>query len=154
MRRVPLFGIALEAARWWLPRAGVVFFPTVRGYHRPKSRIVDADDWKAWLATAKIGRLRWHDLRHTCATLLLRGDLSDHAWSTDAVRDMLGHSTVRVTERYAKPDGALAEAASRRQRQANAEPTAGGAEIAKALEILGRCGWDLNPRVPVLQTGA
>ncbi len=41
--------------------------------------------------------MRFHDLRHTCAVTMLRGGASLHE-----VRDQLGHSSIQVTEQYAK----------------------------------------------------
>lgn len=45
-------------------------------------------------------RVRFHDLRHTCASHLLMGTWGP-AWQLADVRDFLGHSSVAVTERYA-----------------------------------------------------
>ena len=44
--------------------------------------------------------VRFHDLRHTCASHLVQGSWG-RTWSLEEVREMLGHSTVRMTERYA-----------------------------------------------------
>jgi len=50
----------------------------------------------------------WHLLRHTCATSLLCGWWG-RRWSLDEVSKLLGHSSVKVTERYAHLlDSALA----------------------------------------------
>lgn len=58
--------------------------------------------WEAWLKRAGITRhVRWHDLRHTCATSLLAGWWG-RKWSLDEVCQYLGHSSVKVTERYAR----------------------------------------------------
>lgn len=56
--------------------------------------------------------VRFHDLRHTCASHLLMGTWG-HAWRIERVRDFLGHSDVAVTQRYAhlSPDGMHADAA-------------------------------------------
>jgi len=48
---------------------------------------------------AKIENLRFHDLRHTAATRLVESGIPLHA-----VAKLLGHSTVRVTERYSHPE--------------------------------------------------
>ncbi|HKQ30817.1 MAG TPA: site-specific integrase [Burkholderiales bacterium] len=45
---------------------------------------------------AGINDFRVHDLRHTCAAWLVNAGVA-----LPAVRDLLGHSTVKVTERYA-----------------------------------------------------
>lgn len=55
---------------------------------------------------AGMPHVHYHDLRHSCATILLSLDVP-----LDVVRDVLGHSTIRMTERYA-------HALVHRQRQA------------------------------------
>ena len=45
---------------------------------------------------AKITDFRFHDLRHTCAAWLVQAGVP-----LTEVRDVLGHSTVKMTERYA-----------------------------------------------------
>jgi integrase len=116
IRRVPLFGRALVALQSWKPPAndrGLVF-PTRTGAVRCAGRMVEPEDWRRWLKAARITRhVRWHDLRHTCATLLLRGELTPEPWSLEAVKELLGHSSLQVTERYAKGDGSLAEKSAR-----------------------------------------
>lgn len=156
---VPLFGIALDAFRrlWELrgrPTAGIVF-AAKRGGFRPKGRAVGRDEWKAWLAAAGIDRrVRFHDLRHTCATLLLNGDFG-RQWSYEEVKEMLGHSSVKVTERYAKALGTLATSAAAAMRAASdkggTRAVASDEIRAQAREIIGRRGWDSNPRMTVLQ---
>lgn len=56
--------------------------------------------------------VRWHDLRHTCASHLVQGSWG-RVWSLQEVREVLGHSSTRVTERYAHlcPGGIHAAAA-------------------------------------------
>jgi len=44
--------------------------------------------------------VRFHDLRHTCASHLVMGTWGAR-WTLEEVRDFLGHSTIRMTERYA-----------------------------------------------------
>lgn len=120
MRVVPLFGLALEALRQWLALLPTfvrtnpegLAFPTERGCRRQRSKAPKG--WVAWLRAAKIGRpVRWHDLRHTCASSLLAGWWG-HRWTLEQVRDLLGHRSVTTTERYAHlAPSVLAEAASR-----------------------------------------
>jgi len=44
--------------------------------------------------------VRWHDLRHTCASSLVAAWWGP-AWRLELVREVLGHSSITVTERYA-----------------------------------------------------
>lgn len=48
---------------------------------------------------AQIEGLRFHDLRHTAATRLVESGIPLHA-----VAKLLGHSTVKITERYSHPE--------------------------------------------------
>lgn len=133
IRRVPLFGIALAAARSWVSfwkvddagRHAVerdrFFFSTRTGRARRVGHPFPGKTherwnarWDRWLRRAGITRnVRFHDLRHTCATLLLTGKLTAQPWSLEAVKEMLGHSSITVTERYAKATGSLALDAAR-----------------------------------------
>jgi integrase len=66
-----------------------------------KGTHVYVDRFKELLALAGITRrVRWHDLRHTCASALLQGQWGD-AWTIQEVSAQLNHSSVSVTERYA-----------------------------------------------------
>jgi integrase len=58
--------------------------------------------WKQWVRDAGINRrIVWKDLRHTCATALLAGWWG-RKWTIDEVCQHLGHSSVKVTEIYAR----------------------------------------------------
>lgn len=50
-------------------------------------------------------RVRFHDLRHTCATHLVKGTwapkLLERRLRLEEVRDWLGHADIGVTQRYA-----------------------------------------------------
>ena len=119
IREVPLFGLALDAAREWLARLPAyssnplgLLFPTPRGRYRDEAHLLKWAMWKGILKTAGIVRpFRWHDLRHTCASSLVSG-LWGRAWSLVEVRDMLGHSSVTVTERYAHLAGTALQRAA------------------------------------------
>jgi integrase len=54
---------------------------------------------------ASIQGLRFHDLRHIAATRLVEAGIPLHA-----VAKLLGHSTVKITERYSHPEGSIQEA--------------------------------------------
>ncbi len=106
-RRVPLIPRAVEVMTQWLERLPSyapdndmkLAFPTPRGCRRGKGKTPKA--WQSFLDAAELGRnFRWHDLRHTCGSSLVAGWWG-RAWRMEEVRDLLGHSTVRVTELYA-----------------------------------------------------
>jgi integrase len=48
--------------------------------------------WYAIRSAAGLGQTRFHDLRHTCVTLLLDLGVPPHV-----VRDIVGHSDIEVT---------------------------------------------------------
>lgn len=131
IRKVPLLPLALAAAQSWAQLrtpaehgSPQYFFSSVRGGPRDKGHPVGRHAlWAGWMAAAGIARtVRWHDLRHTCATLLLTGAFGP-PWSMEAVKEMLGHSSITVTERYAKATGSLAEAAAALTHQRPTQPT-------------------------------
>lgn len=60
------------------------------------------DDWEAARAAAGLPHVHLHDLRHTFASWMVRGDVP-----LAALRDLLGHSSLAVTSKYthlARPD--------------------------------------------------
>ena len=73
--------------------AGLVF-PMPDGARRARER--PPKGFAATLAAARCHRVRFHDLRHTAASLLVMAGVS-----LRAVQQQLGHSTIAVTERYA-----------------------------------------------------
>lgn len=66
---------------------------------RPNGRPIDPrkdwDDWKDLLAVAGVRDARVHDGRHTAATILI--ELGVHV---RIVQEILGHSDIRLTQRY------------------------------------------------------
>lgn len=109
-RRVPLFGDGLVAARQWLyelptfaPKNLSAFvFPYANGGHRGVGKPLGRGPLlRQYLKYAGITRrVRWHDLRHTFCTNLVTGALGT-TWPLVAVKEMAGHSSVTITERYA-----------------------------------------------------
>ncbi len=63
---------------------------------RPYGAQRDLKQWTELCALAGVPRKRTHDLRHTCATLLLQAGMAD-----SVVSRSLGHTDVRMTARYA-----------------------------------------------------
>ncbi len=126
IRRVPLFGVALHAMRAWVPSLPAYMtsklgkkryrnnlglaFPSQRGFTRDEYAVTG---WAKWLDAAALGKhVRWHDLRHTCASSLVAGWWG-RPWRLEEVRDMLGHSSITVTERYAHLAQSVVKGAAR-----------------------------------------
>jgi integrase len=135
-RRVDLLPLALDALERWLAALpsfcpdnpkGLVF-PGRRGGMRNHDHVLRWDVWKGFAERGKPGEarhrarrvglveraglppeLRWHDLRHTCASSLINGWWG-RMWTLAEVQQVLGHSSSKTTERYAH----LAESAQRR----------------------------------------
>lgn len=133
-RWVPLTALALDAAKRWLdlmptytksnPKG--LMFPTRRGYcrhgraFRAEVRTKDGKrtgkgkslSWTQMVRAAGITRrIRFHDLRHTCGSSLVAGWWGQ-PWPLIRVRDLLGHSQISVTERYAHLAGSALEEAA------------------------------------------
>lgn len=88
----------------WNP-LGLVF-PTLRGTMRSSGA---PSGWESWVERARLGRtVRWHDLRHTCASSLVAGWWG-RAWTLTEVCALLGHSSIKVTERYAHLAGSITQ---------------------------------------------
>jgi len=100
-REVPLLPPAAAViAELRRPGATGLVFKGARGGRRVESR--QPPLWPKWVKAAGIERrVRWHDLRHTCATSLLAGWWG-RKWTLDEVCKLLGHSSIAVTERYAR----------------------------------------------------
>ena len=94
-RHIPLNPEALEIVKRWKAQPGVKslwVFPGKSGEPLKNPR-------KAWvelLNDAKITDFRWHDLRHTFASNLVMAGVD-----LNTVRELLGHSDYKMTQRYA-----------------------------------------------------
>lgn len=102
VRRVPLLAPArLALERWKQLRpaiAAALVFPNHDGGRHAEG--YDAD-WKRVRELAAVKRrVRFHDLRHTCASHLVQGSWG-RAWRLEEVGALLGHSSPTVTARYA-----------------------------------------------------
>lgn len=113
IRRVPLFGLAADALARQLerlkgqPNPERLVWPLPSGCRRQKGKAPRG--WQAWLTAAGLGDpaqrhdgqpVRWHDLRHSCASSLVAGWWG-RRWSLEEVKGLLGHRSVTTTERYA-----------------------------------------------------
>jgi integrase len=108
---VPLAPLAVEALREWYTRqaeeaaalgaadkqpTGLVF-TSPKGYPW-HARAITEEWWKA-LAKAELPSVRFHDLRHTAATIALSS-----GYTLEDVKQLLGHSTITLTSNtYSHP---------------------------------------------------
>lgn len=102
VRHVPLLAPAREALETWralAPGIGdALVFPGDDGDQHAEGFDAGWDRVRALLELDR--RVRLHDLRHTCASHLVQGSWG-RAWRLEEVREYLGHSSIRVSERYA-----------------------------------------------------
>lgn len=116
-RRVPLFPQAVEALKRQLRHAtsegdGVepddLVFPSARGFQRQPS---DDFGWSSrkrrqgaptgYKAALGITRpVRFHDLRHTCASHLAMGTWTSAPWPIQDIAAFMGHSSLAMAQRY------------------------------------------------------
>lgn len=105
-RTVHLFAPVVAALKLQQKRSGkrTHVFPDRTGQPRSKDQMPDLG---AALEAAGVHRhVRFHDLRHTCASHLVSGSWG-RAWTLEEVAKHLGHSSSAVTRRYAHlcPEG-------------------------------------------------
>lgn len=100
-RHVPLNAQAVQVLRTWGPPGPGLVFPSTEGADVPLVDIKTA--WRALMKAAKISGFRFHDCRHTFASKLVQAGVD-----LAVVRDLLGHSSILMTEKYAhlRPDQA------------------------------------------------
>lgn len=158
-RRVPLFGVALDAARAWLkllpsyaPKnpLGLVF-PQPGGHRRDKKPPRDwAEAIEAFGLVHRIQRAPWwHLLRHTAASSMVSGWWGMR-WALEDVQAVLGHTDIRTTQRYAHLAPSAVSATAARADLAFRAPSrrrhAGKAPIANRAKNKGRVRQDSNLR--------
>lgn len=93
-RHIPLNEDAMDTLRKWRDQTGAegLVFSSKKG--KRFDNIQKA--WTAVLEKAKITDFRWHDLRHDFASRLVMNGVD-----LNTVRELLGHSDIKMTLRYA-----------------------------------------------------
>ena len=88
-RHVPLNDEAVSVLRRWREQSGTGarVFDVATGFQTA---------WEKVLKRARITNFRWHDLRHHFASRLVQ-----HGVPLNTVRDLLGHSSIGMSLRYA-----------------------------------------------------
>jgi len=104
-RRIPISTVLRKLFRELKLQAGKskFVFPSTNGLDKHLTWLKHS--FKTACKKAGIEKLRFHDLRHTTATRLVESGIPLHA-----VAKLLGHSTVKVTERYSHPENSIQEA--------------------------------------------
>lgn len=110
MRKVYLLADGVRVTREWLAMLptfapenpeGLVF-PTAQGRRRQQGKPLGrSGTLRQYLKLVGVTRrVRWHDLRHTCATSLITG-IWGRRWTLEEVQKVCGHSSITITQRYA-----------------------------------------------------
>ena len=94
-RHIPLNAVALGVLNGWKQQTGKTSGLVFQGADgKARNNIKKA--WCNLLKTANIGNFRWHDMRHDFASkLVMAGE------DLNTVRELLGHSDLKMTLRYA-----------------------------------------------------
>lgn len=95
VRHVPLNREALDSLTLWKGQASTgarYVFPNPEGGHISSVK----KSWTALRRAAKLVDFKWHDLRHHFASWLVMGGVD-----LNTVRELLGHSDIKMTLRYA-----------------------------------------------------
>lgn len=93
-RHIPMNKETVNVLERWKKQAGtsLYVFPSQEG-----GRLEDVKSaWLRLLERAKIENFRWHDMRHDFASRLVMAGVP-----LNTVRDLLGHSDIKMTLRYA-----------------------------------------------------
>ncbi|CAA9889972.1 conserved hypothetical protein [Candidatus Methylobacter favarea] len=93
-RHIPMNKHVIETLRQWRLQADSAFvFPGINGGKLPD---MPKKPWIAVLKAAGITGFRWHDMRHSFASRLVMAGID-----LNTVRELLGHSDLTMTLRYA-----------------------------------------------------
>jgi integrase len=95
-RHVPLNTEALTVLKRWKPEAALDTWPVFSGASESEPLTDVKKGWTSILTRAKVSSFRFHDLRHTFASKLVMAGVD-----LNTVRELLGHSTLGMTLRYA-----------------------------------------------------
>jgi integrase len=84
--------VITEIKRHGMPHPEALLFP---GKFRQSQPYAIEEAWRRCLANARVRDFRFHDLRHSCASYL-----AQHGAGLLEIADVLGHKSLRMTQRY------------------------------------------------------
>ena len=93
-RHIPLNSYVLTIMRQWKQQSNSITYVFPGKANKQLTNVRKA--WKNLLIKAKITHFRWHDLRHHFASKLVMNRID-----LNTVRELLGHSDMKMTLRYA-----------------------------------------------------
>ena len=91
-KALPLVPAVVQELRRFQAGTSSLVFPSAR---RPEQPYAFEPMWKDALRAARIKAFRFHDLRHTCASML-----AQNGATLIEIGDLLGHRQLQVTKRY------------------------------------------------------
>jgi integrase len=91
-KTLPLVPAVLQEMKVHFGAPSALAFCSTRN---PKKAFSFESVWKATLKTAKVKEFRFHDLRHSCASML-----AQNGATLLEIGDLLGHRQLQVTKRY------------------------------------------------------
>ncbi|OIQ24883.1 site-specific integrase [uncultured Vibrio sp.] len=94
VRNVPLNKTVLEALKEWRKQTPLLHYVFVSGEDKPLTDI--KKPWLNLVERANLDNLKFHDLRHDFASKLVMAGVD-----LNTVRELLGHSDLKMTLRYA-----------------------------------------------------
>lgn len=95
-RHIPLNGTAINTLLQWHQQNGKPVTGPVFASRTGEALTTTRKSWLALLGEAEIQDFRWHDLRHSFASKLVMAGVD-----LNTVRELLGHSDIKMTLRYA-----------------------------------------------------
>lgn len=120
----------------------------VSEWNQKRKRERKVDLFQRYLKLAGIKRqVRWHDLRHTCASSLVSG-MWGRRWTLEEVREHLGHRSIQSTQRYAHLAASAIKSAVRATGRSQQAVATGHANLDEKLvatirnDLVGRQGLE------------
>jgi integrase len=113
-----------------------------------KRHYITTHQFKPLLKRAGLPQIRFHDLRHTCATLLLSKNVNPKV-----VSEMLGHAAIAITLRHLQPR--VAQHAERGRTGNGGRPDLARSGVKVVSKVLGSIPpgtFDAASKVPICRT--